>query len=53
MKFDDKFNKSTLDMLVNQLKSLQIGHLQEKSEYIKDLEQAYMDTKANDSERFK
>lgn len=48
MKFKDQLNKEYLDILVKQLKADQ-----EKSEYIKELEEAYLKTRKNDSERFK
>ena len=53
MKLNDQLNKADLDILLKKLEDGEIGCIQEKSQYIKELEQAYLKTKENDSERFK
>ena len=53
MKLNDQLNKADLDILLKKLEDGEIGFIQEKSQYIKELEQAYLKTKENDSERFK
>ena len=49
----ETLNKRFLDGLLANLEAAKTLHLKEKSEYLKELEEAYAKTKANDSERFK
>ena len=45
--------KLELDELVNKLKQGEIGLITEKSDYLKELEKAYLKTRENDSIKFK
>ncbi len=46
-------NKKELDDLADKLKKGEIGFISEKSEYIKELEEAYLKTRQSNSKPFK
>ena len=53
MKLNDQLNKADLDILLKKLEDGEIGYIQEKNEYLKELELAYMNTKKSNSEKFR
>jgi hypothetical protein len=45
--------KADLDILLKKLEEGEIEHIEEKNQYLKELEMAYMNTKKSDSRKFK